>query len=564
MITTNATFDAYHALDHKTPVYLIEFTDEASGKYGVAYSNLPVGGLASPLYFDADELFFDAAQLTFGGATANKTYLINISGASQRVTPEEGRASIGGLTFTLLDKNDEITAMLASDAYHFHRKRCTISTGYSGMSYADLVTVMVGWVTDIKLSGDGLSYVFSVTDPIKWMQRKIFRGAEDSTVTLGGNPINIMLQVLTSTGAGTNGDYDTLAAANGLGINDDYINVSGIEAVRDDWFPGPANRFSFSITKRIQAKKWLEQEIFKVLNVYPVIDATGKFNIKPMKPPLAATTTVQSFTEDNIIGIPQYDLNLGGVVNEVETSYDWNEGNTEFDTQDFYIDSTSVNNRGPGKSPLTFESKGITTALGGSDFFSKRKQKIFSRYAAPPPKITVQTWFSNWLTEAGDIVPFTHSKVPDIANGTRGLTNERMEVINRTIDWRKGKVKLELLATGFGKDPYCQISPSMTVTSGTSNTEFEVSSADAAKFSIGDEIAMHYANMVVQSANVTITNISGTTITVDTLGATPSAGWIAQYAVYDSCTTDQKLYWFASDGSDYLGAANDAAHLITA
>ena len=127
------------------------------------------------------------------------------------------------------------------------------------MNESDLLTIMVGWITDIKLSKDSLNYIFSVTDPIKWMQRKIFRGAEDTPVTLGGNPINIMLQVLTSTGGGTNGDYDTLAAEDGLGIDEDYINVSGIEAVRDDWFPGPAHRFSFSIDQRIQAKKWLEQ-----------------------------------------------------------------------------------------------------------------------------------------------------------------------------------------------------------------------------------------------------------------------------------------------------------------
>ena len=125
-------------------------------------------------------------------------------------------------------------------------------------------------------------------------------------------------------------------------------------------------------------------------------------------------------------------------------------------------------------------------------------------------------------------------------------------------------IKLIPIVDSFESAPYCQISPSMTVVTGVSNTQFTVSSADAAKFSAGQEIAMHYPNMVVQSAAVTITDITGTTITVDTLGATPSAGWIAQYAVYDSCTTAQKYYWFASDGSDELGAANDPAHLITA
>ena len=594
MRSTNTNFDTEHARAYKTPVYYIEFDDEPI-KYGnhilgashvemiwgdIVYTDAFIDTAAFEWIDVGDGEFVDhgaagdSEELTYmmtdnneylvwasGGTYRN--YLVDIRGGAQRVTPEEGRASIGGITFSLLDYDDQITALLATDTYYFHRKKVTIKTGYLGMVEADYLTIMIGWITDIKLGGNGLNYVFTVTDPIKWMQRKIFRGAEDSSVTISGNAINIVLQVLTSTGAGTNGDYDTLAAANGLGIDEDYINVTAIEAVRDDWFPGPAHRFTFTIDKRVQAKKWLEQEIFKVLNIYPVIDADGKFNLKPFKPPLPATETVQSFTEDNIIGMPGWTMNLGATINEVECHYDWDDTDDEFDTHDFYVDSTSVNNRGPGKSPLVLESKGLTGATG-EDFFARRKANVFGRYATPPPKLNLQTFFSRWLTEAGDIVPVTHSKVPDISNGSRGITAENMEVINRSIDWKRGKVKVEALATSFGRDPYCQISPSMTVVTGISATRFTVSAADAAKFSAGEEIAMHYANMVVQSANVTITDITGTTITVDSLGATPAAGWIAQYAAYDSCTTDQQLYWFLSDGSDYLGAANDAAHLVTA
>lgn len=562
MRETNTAFDVYHALTSKVPVYIVEFDDEEIG-----YSNHAVVGAEEiDIVWDTGAYWvWDSGEyIVWAAGSTVRQYLADIRGASQRVMPGQGRASISGVTFTLQDHDNEITALIATDPYYFHRKKTTIKTGYQGMVYADYLTIFVGWVTGIKLWRDGVKYIFSVTDPMKWMQRKIFRGAEDTPVTLGGNPINIMLQVLTSTGDGTNGDYDTLAAANGLGIDDDYINVTAIESVRDLWFPGPSIRMSFTINKRAQAKKWLETEIFKILNVYPVIDADGKFNIKPFKPPLPVTTTVQSFDEDNIIGIPSYDFNLKDLINEVECHYDWDDTDGEFDTEDFYIDTTSLNNRGPGKSPLKLEGKGITTALGGSDFFAKRKAKIFERYATPPPRITMSTWFSRWLTEAGDIVPITHSILPDIESGTRGITSESMEVINRTIDWKRGTVKIELLATGFEKDPYCQISPSMTVVSGTSATEFEVSSADAAKFTVGEEIAMHYANGLVQAAAVTILTISGTTVTCDTLGATPAAGWFAQYAAYDSCTADQKLYWFASDGSDQLGAANDPAHLITA
>ena len=102
----------------------------------------------------------------------------------------------------------------------------------------------------------------------------------------------------------------------------DYINISNIEAVRDDWYPGDSHYMKFTITKREKAKDWLEREIFKVLNIYPVVDGDGKFNLKPFKPPIAGRDTLQDFDEDNIIGLPTYDMNLAGLINECEFHYD--------------------------------------------------------------------------------------------------------------------------------------------------------------------------------------------------------------------------------------------------
>ncbi len=167
MRETNANFDTPHALDYKTPMYLLHFDGESTD-----FCNHKPGSPDNSL----------------------KQYLQHIAGGSQRVTPEEGRSSIGGITVTLQNHNDEITALLATDTYFFHRKKTTIKAGYLGMDEADMLTVLTGWVTGLKMTKDLLGYSFIITDPIKWMQRKIFRGAEDSSVSLSGNPINILLQ----------------------------------------------------------------------------------------------------------------------------------------------------------------------------------------------------------------------------------------------------------------------------------------------------------------------------------------------------------------------------------
>ena len=444
MLSTNANFDAKHDVDYKTPMYLLHFDGEA-----VDYCN------HKPLSPD----------------NTLKQYLIDIKGNSQKVIPEEGRGSIGGITVNIQDYNDEITALLATDSYQFHRKKTTIKAGYLGMDEADMLTVLTGWVTGNDGGRAGQEYKFNITDPQKWLQRKIFRAATEAVpVSIQGNPINILLSILTSTGAGTNGDYDYLIEANALGISEDYINVSNLEAVRDDWFPGDSHYMKFTITERIKAKDFIETEILKVLNCYPVTDGQGRWNIIPFKPAIEVATT-QSFNQDNTIGLPQWSANLASTVNEIEIYYNYDYVDEEFDDEDFYINVDSLNNRGPGKKAVTIKTRGLHTDLSpgsisgqrATDILERRKNRIFGRFATPPIKIKLKCYFSRWLSEAGDVVAFTHSLLPDIVAGTRGLSAEKMEIINRTVDWKKGQVKIDLLDTGFTKGSYGQISATDTI-----------------------------------------------------------------------------------------------------
>lgn len=534
MLTSNANFDTKHALDYKTPIYLVHFDGET-----IDFCNLAPG---SPTY-------------------SCKNYLKRISGLSQKVEPEEGRASIGGVTIELLDHGDEITALLATDASYFHRKKVTVKAGYLGMDESDMLSIFTGWVTGLNLSSEGLVYVFQVTDPQKWMQRKVFRNAtDDAPVTVQGNWVNVMLAVLTSTGAGTNGDYDWYDEENGLALDDAFINVSHIESVRDDWFPGDACYVKFTVKDRLKAKDFFETEFFKVFNCYPVIDGQGRFDIRPFRPPLAALETVQSFSEDNMAKLPDWDANLDALVNECEFHFDHNATTDQFDEEVYYIESTSLNARGPGKRALTIKTKGLHTSGTGSipdratDQIVRRKNKVFARWAVPPISIKFSAFFSRWLSEAGDVVPFSHWLLPDIERGLRGLSETRMEIINRSVDWDKGQVKFELLNTGFAKENYMVLSPVMTVTAGTSGTEFTVSVADAAKWQEGWEADLYDAGGRPKASGITILTIDTATgaVTCDDIGATPAAGWKVQFAAYASLAAAQQLYWTVKTAGAHL------------
>lgn len=563
MLSTNDRFDSKQALNYKWPVYIIEFDGEDfyyTTQIPTGYALGEAGGLITLEDAGLGSLLLEGVG---SDLQAYRQYLINISGLSQKVTPEQGRASIGGITFELLDMNQNITDMLASDSYFFHRKLTTVKAGYTGMLESDFLTIMIGWVTDISMGKNGASYVFSITDPQKWFQRKIFRGAEDAPVSISGNAINILLAILTSTGDGTNGDYDWYAEENGLGVDTDYINITSIEEVRDDWFPGQAAYFSFTINEREKASDWLEREIFKPLNLYPIIDGQGRFHVKPLKPPLPTSSATMTIDEDVIIGIPTWDMNLGALVNEVEWRYNYDSVDDEYDSIDYYIDSASLSNRGPGNSPISIKSRGLASY---NDLIKRSKNRIFSRFATPPVKIACNTFFSKWAVEAGDVVNFSHEQLPDLENSARGISGKLMEVTNRSIDWNRGRVKLELLDTGFDQGKYGVISPTMTITSVVSRTDFYVSTTDAAKYEnfTDPEVQVCDSKMRQKVSNITLTSVNSTTglIQCDDPGLDLAAGYIVVFAEYDNATSEQQNYGYIADSNNYLGASNDAAHLI--
>ena len=467
MRSTNANFDAKHALDYKHPIYSVQ-VHQVTGELTVPHDVGEMLGGATPYYSNGYVIGQNHQQL-----------ITNISGGKQTVTPEKGKAGISGVTVTLLDKGNAVTEYFTSDTYNYlHRRKATIKAGYKGMDFSDYLTVFTGWITGIKLVNDLSAYQITITDPQKWAQKYLCRDATGADpVIYQGNPINIILSILTSTGAGTNGDYDWRAEGEGLGIDEDYVDVAGLETIRDRHYPGDSNYLKIKIADKIKGKDLIENEILKVINAYPKIDAQGRYSIIPFKPPVSSAT-FQSFDEDNIIGVPNYDTNFNAMRNEIEFFYDYDPVDDEFDTQVYYADATSINARGEGPDQITIESKGLHTSLApGSlssrtaDIIARRKTVAFARWSVPPSKISFNCFFSQWLSEAGDIVPITHRLLPNLSTGTRGLTETNMEIVSTSVDWAKGKVTVNLLDTGFGRDTYCVIGQ----TGATIGTTYKIS-----------------------------------------------------------------------------------------
>lgn len=548
MLTTNTNFDTYHNQDDKVPMYLVKFDGVSTH-----FCNLPPKNPTGTL----------------------KEYLSNISGGAQSIDPENGRSSIAALTVDILDVNGDVTSLIGGDSYNWHRKDVDILAGYFGMDESDMLAIGIGAVTSIR-DKNGSAYSIGVTDVKKWLQKEIFTGAtEDSPVTVQGNVINVLLSILTSTGNGTNGSYDKYPEAWGVGIDSSYIETSYIENKRDTHYPGLSHYVKITMTEPVKAKNFIETELLKaVTNAFLAINGQGHLTMITYKPSLASTDQTLVLTEDKIKGIPQWTAGFEKMINHVEFHYDHDYVDDEFDTIEVHLDTSSISNRGPGQNKLKIESKGLHSSLSPSslpsftsDIIERRKNAIFARFSDPPPNtLKVNCYFGTYLAEAGDIAEVTHSKIPDLENGVRGITSRRMQIVNRTVNWASGYVTFDLLDSEFGRGQYRAISPSMTITNGISTTAFDVSTADAAKYAnfTNPVVKVLDSHMRQRVANITISDVNTSTgrITTSSMGLTPSAGDFVVFDDYDNKTAEQKKYGAIADSSNYLGSSNDAAHII--
>lgn len=72
---------------------------------------------------------------------------------------------------------------------------------------------------------------------------------------------------------------------------------------------------------------------------------------------------------------------------------------------------------------------------------------------------------------------------------------------------------------------FCHLDPTLTVVTGTSDTVFDVSLGDAAVLNVGAPILIHNSSYSIFSPEVTVTDVTGTTVTVgSSLGFTPAVG----------------------------------------
>lgn len=284
------------------------------------------------------------------------------------------------------------------------------------------------------------------------------------------NPVNLGLQIITSTGLASNGVYDVLPAARGVGLDDAKVDVAGFERERDEWILGL--EYDFFFQKSFEAKKFMEDELWATINAYPPIRSDGRQSLRIYATPLPTETRSQ-LGESSIRGLPRWDKNFRDRKNRIEVLYDYDPIDKEFDSI-FTLDDTASQAAFGSVKTLTVESKGLRSSSNVIIFIRAFAARLLFRFADPPIRLKgVALHLKERLIEVGDLVEITHSKLPN-ASGGKGITGDIYEILDRAVDWESGEVVVEALSTKF-------------TTGGTTGRIFVINDNAAPDFAVATE-----------------------------------------------------------------------------
>lgn len=247
---------------------------------------------------------------------------------------------------------------------------------------------------------------------------------------------------LTYRRAGRAGVHDLFNGSWSVAMPAGFIDVPGLEALRDERFP--TTRMRFLLNGPEDGKDFLEREIWKPLNAYPFITQDGAYSARVYEG--RAGTAGATLDEDQIIGWTWQ----GGeerIINQVEVQYDWNEGiapNT-FGLRQRYTGSASVEKYGR-RPPFKLASKGWHTAHAIQGDLDRWAFELLQRFSDAAPRLQLIVRYGQHVVDVGDTVAVTHPRIPNRATGARGLMAEPFQVRDvRPMFGAEGKVVMTLL-----------------------------------------------------------------------------------------------------------------------
>lgn len=285
----------------------------------------------------------------------------------------------------------------------------------------------------------------------------------DNYILFQGNPVTIMLQIIMSTGTGSNWsgtgtNYDVLPASQGIGVPWNLVNITGFTTKMNtfiSWF-----YFSQFFMAQTNAIQFFQDHIFQQCQCFLFTNRSGQLDINFVYMALPTSNYTQ-IDDSNIIGIPQFDASLqtgNNFVNEVDVLWDYQT------IADFYVnENIYINNASQQKyeecAISEVDCQFVQTQYKGGQIANRISNIMLNLYGNPLPIITVKCFAQLQPVNAGDTILLASSQVPNIFTGQRGGTVLCL-CISAAPDYQNDQMTLTLYATGYATNKkYAVIGP---------------------------------------------------------------------------------------------------------
>ena len=298
------------------------------------------------------------------------------------------------------------------------------------------------------------------------------------------NPLDALLQFLTSTGTGLNGPYDVLS--DGLAIDQTLVDIAEIEQIRDDFFS--LQTFNFKMYNIGNALRFFEGEILGATNTRFIVNENQKISLAVLDQAGFDEGSNNPIGENSISSFPKWDVSVRDIVSHIIIEYDYNDGTRKFEQKrEFKTELTDADTIIVDK-PLRVQYKAIRESLGGNAIVEEIGKRYLARFETPTPEISLQSHIDKSLLNVGDKVLLTSSQIPN-ASGSLNFA-DTLEIVSRALNYVTGDVTFKLQYTSYAGIRGAYIAPCTSIVGVQSQQAFEFPAGRASEYEIGWKVRL--------------------------------------------------------------------------
>ncbi len=292
-----------------------------------------------------------------------------------------------------------------------------------GWSAADYENYFWGQVEDWRIDPD-YEVNLQIQDYAKEWKAKVpekWESALDDVVWINVHPVDVCLDIL----------------RNHINVRDSKLVLGSFEAVKAAL---PGWKVIRTVTGDTVDADELLQELRILMSCYFIPQADGRIKIKRWDPNEAA---VDSLTDDDMANV-RWEANAASLINQTHIYYGWDgDGDKAQDFTELRVAPDAASQTNWNELRIK-EIKDKWTQPTETSQVQDLESKVLARFANPPSILSCEVVRSRIYLEVGDIVTVTTKKAP--STDMVGISNERYQIINRNLDFKKDAIRLKLLA----------------------------------------------------------------------------------------------------------------------